>query len=116
MTTSLCLIYHYVLASHIGVSEIEPPRVYSYGQCATTDSIDCRLSIIEYRLCSVVYLEEISTGCNVSLYVLGIVSYLPHTRVKAEVFVCLTKYHAMKTYGGSGGIASRILYLDTRRR
>jgi hypothetical protein len=30
--------------------------------------------------------------------------------------LCLTKHHAMKKYGGSGGIASRILNLGTRWR
>jgi hypothetical protein len=30
--------------------------------------------------------------------------------------LCLTKYHAMKTYWGSGGIAPRILDLGTRWR
>jgi hypothetical protein len=32
------------------------------------------------------------------------------------LFLCLTKHHSMKTYSGSGGIASRILDLGTRWR
>jgi hypothetical protein len=35
--------------------------------------------------------------------------------VKLELSLCLTKYHAMKTYFGSGGIAPRI-HLGTRWR
>jgi hypothetical protein len=31
-----------------------------------------------------------------------------------NLFLCLTNYHAMKTYWGSGGIASRILIVGTR--
>jgi hypothetical protein len=36
--------------------------------------------------------------------------------VKVKLSLCLTKHHAMKTYYGSGGIASRILDLGTRWR
>jgi hypothetical protein len=36
--------------------------------------------------------------------------------VKVKLSLCLTKHHAMKTYWGSGGIASRILDLGTRWR
>jgi hypothetical protein len=45
-----------------------------------------------------------------------------HTRkevtgmVKVKLFLCLTKYHAMKTYWGNGGVALRILDLGTRWR
>jgi hypothetical protein len=35
---------------------------------------------------------------------------------KVNLSLCLTKHHAMKTYWGSGGIASRILDLGTVRR
>jgi hypothetical protein len=33
---------------------------------------------------------------------------------KVKLSLCLTKHHAMKTYWGSGGIASCILDLGTR--
>jgi hypothetical protein len=41
---------------------------------------------------------------------------LPHSPLLNEkkLSLCLTKYHAMKTYWGSGGIAPRIFGLDTR--
>jgi len=35
-------------------------------------------------------------------------------KVKVKLALCLTKYHAMKTYWGCGGIASRILNLSNR--
>jgi hypothetical protein len=35
---------------------------------------------------------------------------------KAKLSLCLTKYHTMKTYWGSGGIAPRILNFSTRWR
>jgi hypothetical protein len=35
-------------------------------------------------------------------------------KVKVKLSLCLTKHHAMKTYWRSGGIAPRILDLDTR--
>jgi hypothetical protein len=34
--------------------------------------------------------------------------------VKVKLYLCLTKHHAMKTYWGSRGIASRVLNLGTR--
>jgi hypothetical protein len=37
-------------------------------------------------------------------------------KVKVKLSPCLTKYHAMKTYRGSGGIIPRILDLGTRWR
>jgi hypothetical protein len=37
-------------------------------------------------------------------------------KVKVKLSLCLTKHHAMKTYGGSEGIAPRILDLGTRWR
>jgi hypothetical protein len=37
-------------------------------------------------------------------------------KVKIKLSLCLTKNHVMKTYWGSGGIASRILDLGTRWR
>jgi hypothetical protein len=39
-----------------------------------------------------------------------------HMRNKVKLSLCLTKYHAMKTYWGSGGIAPLILDLGTRCR
>jgi hypothetical protein len=35
---------------------------------------------------------------------------------KVKLSLCLTKHHAIKTYRGSGGIASRIIDLGTRWR
>jgi hypothetical protein len=37
-------------------------------------------------------------------------------KVKVKLSLCLTKYHAMKAYWGSGGTSPRILHLDTRWR
>jgi hypothetical protein len=37
-------------------------------------------------------------------------------KVKVNMFLCLTKHHAMKAHWGSGGIAATILNLGTRRR
>jgi hypothetical protein len=37
-------------------------------------------------------------------------------KVKVKLSLCSTKHYAMKTYCGSGGIAPRILNLDTRWR
>jgi len=39
-----------------------------------------------------------------------------HPKVKVNLFLRLTKHHAMKTYRGSGGIAPRILDFGTRWR
>jgi hypothetical protein len=36
--------------------------------------------------------------------------------LQLKLFLCLTKYHSMKTYWGNGGIAPRILNLATRLR
>jgi hypothetical protein len=36
--------------------------------------------------------------------------------LKIELFLCLTKHHAMKTYWGGGDIAPRILSHGTRWR
>jgi hypothetical protein len=49
---------------------------------------------------------------------LGHEVHLLQTKVKvtAKLFLCLTKHHAMKTYRGSGGIATRILNLGCRWR
>jgi hypothetical protein len=40
--------------------------------------------------------------------------WLVKPKVKVKLSLCLTKHHAMKKYWGSGGIAPRILDLDTR--
>jgi hypothetical protein len=37
-------------------------------------------------------------------------------KVKVKLSLCLTKYHAIKTYWGNGGIAPCILDLSTRWR
>jgi hypothetical protein len=37
-------------------------------------------------------------------------------KVKVKLSLCLTEYHAMKTYWGSGDIAPLILDLGTRGR
>jgi hypothetical protein len=42
-------------------------------------------------------------------------TFPPYFR-KVKLLLCLTEHHAMKTYGGSGDIAPRILDLGTRRR
>jgi hypothetical protein len=42
-------------------------------------------------------------------------SYDDDGKVKVKLSLCFTKYHAMKTYWGSGGIAPRITNLGTRR-
>jgi hypothetical protein len=34
-------------------------------------------------------------------------------KVKVKLSLCLTKHHAMETYGGSGGVAPSILDLGT---
>jgi len=39
-----------------------------------------------------------------------------HCKVKVKVSLCLTEYHAMKTYWGNGGIFPCILNLGTRWR
>jgi len=50
------------------------------------------------------------TCCQAITVLIGI------SKVNGKLSLCLTKNHVMKTYGGSGGIAPRILYLDTRWR
>jgi hypothetical protein len=37
-------------------------------------------------------------------------------KVEGKIFLCWSKHHTMKVYGGSGGIAERIFNLDTRWR
>jgi len=34
--------------------------------------------------------------------------------VKLQLPLCLTKYHVVKTYWGSGGISPRTIFLDIR--
>jgi hypothetical protein len=54
--------------------------------------------------------------CGVDASGSGQGQWLALLKVNVKLSLCLTKHHAMKTYWGSGGIASRIIDLGTRWR
>jgi hypothetical protein len=53
---------------------------------------------------------------NTTLQSMRLTDHVTLNNVKVKLSLCLSKYRAMKTYWGSGGIAPRILDLGTRWR